>query len=51
MRPGTTPHKVSPLKPYIGTNSSAVFGQSDVAIAGVSKGDFSDRDVQNLGCN
>ncbi|XP_048731593.2 protein ELYS-like [Ostrea edulis] len=37
MRPGTTPHKVSPLKPYIGTNSSAVFGQSDVAIAGVSK--------------
>jgi hypothetical protein len=46
MRPGTTPHKVSPLKPYIGTNTSALFGQTDVAIAGASKGNILDSSEQ-----
>lgn len=37
MRPGTTPHTVSPLKPFTGTTTST-YNQNDVATAGVSKG-------------
>lgn len=38
MRPGTTPHTVSPLKSFTGTTTSATYNQNDVATAGVSKG-------------
>ncbi|XP_062579828.1 protein ELYS-like isoform X2 [Saccostrea cucullata] len=37
MRPGTTPHTVSAIKPFTGTSTSEEFDQSDVAFAGVSK--------------
>ena len=40
MRPGTTPHSVSPIISFTGTTTSTALIQNDVAIAGVSKGNF-----------
>ncbi|XP_078336668.1 uncharacterized protein LOC111137601 isoform X2 [Crassostrea virginica] len=37
MRPGTTPHSVSPIISFTGTTTSTALIQNDVAIAGVSK--------------